>query len=107
MKLLLPFTGKYYVVKSISLDTIGLRAVSSFEFTVFKVKSLCYGLHLIRISCNQVFASLEVVILAYIGTYTPLSELMKKHTVKAVLALLTIQNLFIRVHLLAEVLLSV
>lgn len=88
MKLLLPLIGKYYVVKFISLDAIGLGAVSSFEFTVFKIESLFDDLLLKRILCNQVLASLEVVILAYLGTYAPFSELMRKHTVKAVLALL-------------------
>lgn len=36
----LPFTGKYYVEKFISLDTIAFRAVSSFEFTVFQISVL-------------------------------------------------------------------
>ena len=44
MQVLSPFTGKYYVVKFISLDTVGLRAVSSFDFTVFKIKNLFDGL---------------------------------------------------------------
>lgn len=71
MKLLLPCIGKYYVVKFISLDITGLGAVSSFEFTVFKIKSLFDDLCLKRLLCNQVLTSLQMVILAYLGTYAP------------------------------------
>lgn len=86
MKLWLPFIGKYYVVKFISLDTIAFRAVSSFEFKVFQIKSLFDSLCMTRISGSLVLSSLKMVISAHIETCTPLSKLMKKHTVKAVLA---------------------
>lgn len=101
MKLWLPFTRKYYIVQFIP----GYNCFQgSFEFKIFQIKCLFDGLCLIRISGNLVFSSLKMVISVYIETYTPLSELLKKHTVKAVLALLAIKNLFKSIYLLAQAL---
>lgn len=48
----------------------------------------------IRVSSNLIFSFLKIITSAYIEAYMPLSELMKKYTVKALLALLAIKNLF-------------
>lgn len=64
MKLPLAFIGKYYVVKSVS----GFKRLGGYFLSwVYSFQNQEIVL-LIRLACNKVFASLEMVILAYSGT---------------------------------------